>query len=395
MPSILAELLLPLLVMAGAVVVVTGAYHVLRYLGRRSGLARGLVQRAYRPSQVVAALVALWATLLLVANGQWRDPTLHVLLLGIIAAGGWLAVALVNVLTDTALRQLQLDNREVLAARRIRTRVRVAHRVTVAIVSTLAVGIMLITFKEVRTVGVSLLASAGVIGVIAALAAQSMLSNLLAGIQVAFSDALRLDDVVVAEGEWGWVEEITLRHVVIKIWDQRRLILPTSYFTTTPFENWTKYERELLGTVELDVDWSVPFEDMRRELQRILRGTELWDGRECSLQVIDATGSVVRVRALVSARDSSAQWQLRCLVREELVSWLQRNHPQALPRMRAELGAHPVGVLPAQPASGVLPAQPAVGGAAGTAGVGVLPPQPDPATRLAYGQDGRPGPASG
>jgi small-conductance mechanosensitive channel len=337
--SFLSDFLVPLLTMTGSVAVVTGCYHGLRFLGRRSNLARDLVQRAYRPSQVVAALAALWLSLHLLGNGGWLGPALHTLLLGIIAAGGWLAVALLNVLTDTALRRLRLDGKDPLVARRIRTRVRVAHRVTLAVVSTVAVGIMLVTFEQVRTVGVSLLASAGLVGIVAALAAQSMLSNFFAGLQVAFGDALRLDDVVVVEGEWGWIEEITLRYVVVKIWDERRLILPTSYFTTTPFENWTKWERQLLGTVELDVDWSVPFEELRDELRRILADTPLWDGRECSLQVIDATGTAVRVRALVSACDSSAQWQLRCLVRERLVSWLQRTHPHALPRLRAEVAA--------------------------------------------------------
>jgi small-conductance mechanosensitive channel len=335
---LLSNFAVPVLVMAGAVTVVTAGYYLLRYHGRRSRLARDLVQRAYRPSQWLAALAALWLVLRLLGNGDWRPAALHVLLLGVIAVGGWLAVALINVFADTALRRLRLDGRDPLAARRIRTRVEVAHRVTMAVVSVLAIGVMLITFEQVRTVGVSLLASAGLIGIVAALAAQSLLGNLFAGLQVAFSDALRLDDVVVVEGEWGTVEEITLRHVVVKIWDERRLILPTAYFTSTPFENWTKSERQLLGTVELDVDWSVPLEQMRAELRQVLQDSQWWDGRECGLQVIDATGSMIRVRALVSAQDSSAQWQLRCQVRERLVGWLQQQHPAALPRVRTEFG---------------------------------------------------------
>jgi small-conductance mechanosensitive channel len=332
---LLWDITVPALAMGGAVALVTLAYYLLRRVGDESRLARDLVRRAYRPSQLVAALVALWIALLYA--GGW-NPTLHALLLLIIAASAWLATVLVNVATDLALRRFRLDARDPITARRIRTRVKVAHRVTLAVVSVLAISVMLITFEEVRTVGVSLLASAGVAGIIVGLAAQSTLSNVLAGVQVAFGDALRLDDVVVVEGEWGWVEEITLRHVVIKIWDERRLILPTSYFTTTPFQNWTKSERQLLGTVELDVDWSVPLADMREELRRIVEKTDLWDGRAWGLQVIDATGSLIRVRALVSAADSSAQWDLRCLVREKLVSWLQRNHPTALPRVRTEYG---------------------------------------------------------
>lgn len=338
MEILVADIAVPAATTVTAVLVVTAAYHLLRYMGRRSTLARDLVRRAYRPSQVLVGLLALWLALRAETGGDWRPGVLHGLLLSVIAAGAWLATALLNVLADTAVRRVRLEGRDPLSTRRIRTRVEVAHRVTLAVVSVVAIGIMLITFEQVRTVGVSLLASAGLVGIVAALAAQSLLSNLFAGLQVAFSDALRLDDVVVVEGEWGTVEEITLRHVVIKIWDERRLILPTGYFTTTPFENWTKSERQLLGTVELDVDWSVPFDDMRAELRRILESTDLWDGRECGLQVTEATGSLVRVRALVSARDSGAQWALRCLVREQLVSWLQQTHPESLPRVRTEFG---------------------------------------------------------
>lgn len=348
MPEVVSGVVVPAVAMAGAVAVVSVAYYLLRHLGRRSQLARDLVRRAYRPSQLLAALVALWLAVHLGGAGQWVPVTQHTLLLGVIAIGAWLAVALLNVLTSMALRRLRLDGRDPIEARRIRTRVRVTHRVTLAFVSILAVGVMLVTFEEVRTVGVSLLASAGLVGIVAALAAQSMLSNTFAGLQLAFGDALRLDDVVVVEGEWGSVEEITLRHVVIKIWDERRLILPTSYFTTTPFQNWTKSERQLLGTVELDVDWSAPLAEMRAELHRILTGSELWDRRAWGLQVIDATGSLVRVRALVSAADSSAQWELRCVVREALVTWLQRRHPEALPRVRTDFRGDGSAMLPAQ-----------------------------------------------
>ncbi|HEY8474022.1 MAG TPA: mechanosensitive ion channel domain-containing protein [Natronosporangium sp.] len=332
---LLWDLAVPAAAMVGAVALVALAYHLLRRVSDESQLARDLVRRAYRPSLVVAPLAALWISLWY-AEG-W-NPTSHVLLLLVIVGVAWLLTVLVNVVTDMALRRFRREVTDPIMARRIRTRLKVTHRVTVAVVSTLAGAVMLVTFEDVRTVGVSLLASAGVVGIIVGLAAQSTLSNVFAGMQVAFSDALRLDDVVVVEGEWGTVEEITLRNVVIKIWDERRLILPTSYFTTTPFQNWTKSEEKLLGTVELDVDWSVPLEDMRAELKRILEATDLWDGRTGNLEVIDATGSLVRVWAVVSAADSSAQWKLRCLVREQLVTWLQRNHPAALPRVRTEYG---------------------------------------------------------
>jgi hypothetical protein len=160
-----------------------------------------------------------------------------------------------------------------------------------------------------------------------------------AGIQIAFSDALRLDDVVVVEGEWGRIEDITLSYVVVHLWDDRRMVFPTSYFTTRPFQNWTRQDAAILGTVELDVDWSVPVEEARAELRRILEATELWDGRACVLQVTDAVHGWVRIRALVSAVDAPRTWDLRCLVRERLVDWLQGHVPGALPRVRANVEA--------------------------------------------------------
>jgi len=195
---------------------------------------------------------------------------------------------------------------------------------------------MLMTFPAARAAGTSLLASAGVIGAIAALAAQSLLGNVFAGLQIAFSDAIRLDDVVIVEEEWGRIEEITLTYLVVHLWDDRRLVLPTSYFMSQPFENWTRREAALLGTVELDVDWSVPVEELRGELRRILDGTNLWDGRECVVQVTDATGTLVRVRALVSAADAPTLWDLRCLVRERLVRWVRDVEPDALPKLRTQ-----------------------------------------------------------
>jgi len=201
----------------------------------------------------------------------------------------------------------------------------------------LTVGVMLMTFPGVRALGASLLASAGLISVIAAVAAQSTLGNLIAGLQLAFSDAVRIDDVVVVEGEWGRIEELTLTYVAVQIWDDRRLILPTSYFTTKPFQNWTRTGSAVLGTAEIDVDWSAPVEPMRAELRAVCEGTELWDGRVCVLQVTEATGGMIRLRALVSAHDAGSLWDLRCLVRERLVAWVFEHRQDSLPRLRADV----------------------------------------------------------
>ncbi len=205
-----------------------------------------------------------------------------------------------------------------------------------ALVVVLAVGIALLTFPAVRALGTGLLASAGLISIVAGLAAQTSLVNVFAGVQLAFTDAIRVDDVVVVQKEWGRIEEITLTYVVVHLWDDRRLILPSTYFTTTPFENWTRRQAAVMGTVELDLDWRAPVEAMRAELRRVLASTELWDGRTGVLQITDATLGYVRVRVVVSAANSGSLFDLRCLVREALIDCLQRDFPEALPHTRWE-----------------------------------------------------------
>ena len=324
----------------GALAAIQVIHWVLLRLSRRSELLAEFAARAHRPAQFLAALIALQITLRAVTTtGAWRPAVVHALWLGIIAATAWLVAALVLVVEDLARSRFRTDVEDNLHARKVRTQMIVVRRVTVAVIAVVAIGAMLVTFPAARAAGASLLASAGIAGVIAGLAAQSVLSNAFAGIQIAFSDSLRLDDVVVVEGEWGRIEEITLSYVVVHVWDDRRLVLPTSYFTTTPFENWTRTQAAVLGTVELDVDWSVPMEPLRGALDRVLAGTELWDERVGVLQVTDAVGAMVRVRALVSATDAPTLWDLRCLVREELVSWLQRHYPSALPRIRADISS--------------------------------------------------------
>ncbi|HEX5595997.1 MAG TPA: mechanosensitive ion channel domain-containing protein [Micromonosporaceae bacterium] len=337
---------------AAALVLVMVAHRAVRRLARRSVLLAALSDHAYRPFQVAAVLSAVQFAVRFTTGyavrTPWRNALLHFLVLAVIAATAWLVASLLLVTEDIALARFHTaasDNRQV---RRVKTQVIMLRRITIAVIVLLTAGAMLLTFPSVRGIGASLLASAGLAGILAGLAAQSLLSNVFAGLQLAFSDALRLDDVVVVEGEWGRIEELTLSHAVVRVWDDRRLILPTSYFTTTPFQNWTRTGAAVMGTVEFDVDWVVPVQAVRDELLRLVEGTDLWDGRACRLQVTDATGGLVRLRALVSAADSSQLWDLRCLVREHLVGWIRDEWPTALPRMRAELGAgtetswHPV-----------------------------------------------------
>lgn len=334
-----------------ALVLVEVVHRVTRRLGRRSLLMTELTDHSHRPFQVAATVLAVQLAVRFstgyAVGSPWRQIVLRVLGLGLIAAASWLVASLLVVIEDTALAKFRVDVPNNRHARRVRTQVVLLRRLTIAVIVVLALGVMLMTFPAVRGIGAGVLTSAGVVGVVAALAAQSLLGNVFAGLQLAFSDAVRLDDVVVVEGEWGRVEELTLSYVVVQIWDDRRLILPTSYFTSTPFENWTRTEAAVLGTAEFDLDWSIPVQAMREELRRLVESSELWDGRVCVLQVTDATGGMVKVRALVSAADAGSLWDLRCLVRELLVAWVRDQRPTALPRMRAEVG-DATGALPWQ-----------------------------------------------
>jgi hypothetical protein len=339
---VLGVLLTAVISALAAISVPTVGRWMIRRLGRRPALLTELTARAHRPAQVFAGLLALRVVLdAPTATGGWRDPLLTVLNLAVIAATAWLVATLLMVVEDAAISRVRTDVRDNRHARRVHTQITVIRRVTVATVGLIAFGAMLMTFPAARAAGTSLLASAAVIGAIAALAAKSLLGNFFAGVQIAFSDAVRLDDVVVFDKQWGRIEDITLTYVVIHVWDDRRLIVPTSYLMSVPFENWTRKESALLGTIEMDVDWTIPIEDMRAELRHILDRSDLWDGRVCVLQATDAVNTLVRLRALVSASDAPTLWDLRCLVRENLIVWLQRHHPTATPRVRVEQAEPP------------------------------------------------------
>jgi small-conductance mechanosensitive channel len=211
------------------------------------------------------------------------------------------------------------------------------RKVVIFIVAVLTLGIVLMTFDKVRQLGTSILASAGIAGIVIGFAAQRSIANLLAGLQLAFTGPINIDDVVIVEGEWGRIEEMTLTYVVVRIWDLRRLILPITYFIEKPFQNWTRVSADILGTVYLYVDYTVPVQAIREELERLLKNSEKWDGKVCSLQITDSKEQVVELRALMSAADASKAWELRCLIREQLISFVQKNYPESLPRMRAEI----------------------------------------------------------
>ncbi len=273
-------------------------------------------------------------------QGRTDAPIRHALGIALIAAATWLAVQVAYAASDVALERVERtiatpDNRR---ARRVRTQLLLARRLVAAIAIVLASGAALMTFRNVRALGASVLASAGIAGIIGGVAAKPLLGNIFAGLQLAFSDALRIEDVVVIDDEWGRVEEITLTYVVVRTWDERRLILPTTRFVEQAFQNWTRHESRVIGSVYLRADWEVPVDDLRAELHRLLQESPLWDRREWVLQVTDVLpGGLLELRALMSAADAPSAWDLRCDVREKLVTWLRENHPRSMPRLRADL----------------------------------------------------------
>jgi len=263
-------------------------------------------------------------------------PLQHLVGLALIAAMAWLVVLVCDVVFDMLASHYRTDVADNLLARKVQTQLRVMRRIVIMIVTVVALSIMLMTFPAIRQIGTSILASAGLAGLIVGMAMRPTLSSLIAGLQIAMTQPIRIDDVVVVEGQWGWIEEIQTTHVVVRIWDLRRLVLPLSYFIEHPFENWTHTSSDLLAYVVLWVDYTVPVEDVRQELTRILQSTKKWKGGVNVLEVTDASDHALQIRALMDAADSSLAWDLRCYVREKLVLFLQQNYPQCLPRYRGE-----------------------------------------------------------
>ena len=268
-------------------------------------------------------------------------PLQHLVGLALIAALAWLVVVVCDVIFDLLAFHYRMDVSDNLLARRVQTQLRFLRRVVILIITVVALSIMLMTIPAIRQIGASLLASAGLAGLIVGMAMRPTLSSLIAGMQIALTQPIRIDDVVVVEGQWGWIEEIQSTHVVVRIWDLRRLVLPLSYFIEHPFENWTRTSADLLAYVFLWVDYTIPVDEVREELTRILKTTKKWKGSVNVLQITDANEHAVQIRALMDAADSSLAWDLRCYVREKLIAFLQKNHPQCLPRLRGEFTTAP------------------------------------------------------
>jgi len=312
---------------------------ILRGLARRSAskVADVLIRHLRHPVLWVMILIAVrLATELLVfpVVNRFTDHLFAILLTVLVI---WLLTSVVNALSDVVLLRFEAGATGDVRARKVYTQVSVLQRIAVVAIITIGFAVILMTFERVRQLGTAILASAGIAGIVLGLAAQKTLGNLIAGLQIAFTQPIRIDDAVIVEGEWGQIEEITLTYVVVRIWDLRRLVLPITYFVEHPFQNWTRASTDLLGTVLLYTDYTVPVEAVRAELQRILDETELWDHKVGQIQVTNASERTLELRVLVSAPNAGVSWDLRCLIREKLIEFIQKNYPHALPRLRADL----------------------------------------------------------
>jgi len=250
---------------------------------------------------------------------EQTGPLSNVMSVMVIIFVSWILIQSVHLIKHFVLGKFDLGEKDNLKARKVYTQFRVLENIIVFLIVVVAVSLILMSFEGIRKIGVSLIASAGVAGIIIGFAAQKAIGTILAGIQIALSQPIRLDDVVIVENEWGRIEEINLTYVVVAIWDKRRLVLPTTYFIETPFQNWTRTTAEILGTVFIYADYTLPVDAIREELDRILDGNPLWDGKVKVVQVTNTTERTVEIRALVSAVDSGTAWDLRVHVREKLL----------------------------------------------------------------------------
>ncbi|WP_079022966.1 mechanosensitive ion channel family protein [Streptomyces odonnellii] len=347
------NVLRPLIVLGGAVLLALAIGWAADLLLRRADQRRpgiplwGLLRECRTPLRLVLLTALLrgsfretgWAVL------EDHDAGIgRALSLVLIGAGAWLVVRIASAVVESAYDRYASTTRDPARVRRVRTQVTLIMRIVTAVVGVVAVAAILLTFPDMRALGTSMLASAGIIGIVAGIAAQSTLGNLFAGFQIAFGDMVRIGDTVVVDGEWGVVEEVTLTFLAVRTWDERRITMPVSYFTSKPFENWSRGGIQMTGTVFFHLDHSAPVPLMRDKLHAILLECPAWDGRAWNLAVTDTTPSTMEVRAVVTAKDADDLWTARCDVRERMLAWLAEQHPYALPR----IGTAPAAVLPSQ-----------------------------------------------
>ncbi len=318
---------------------------------QENSLAMRVLKRMIRPV-LCLILVAGASISLSVIDGKHAivqtimEIVQHGLMITAIALVIWLVIAILAGIKRHLLFKYDMSKEDNLHARKVHTQINVFYRIIAFFVTIIGLSFILMTFDGVSNIGTSLLASAGVTGIILGFAAQKTLGTVFAGIQIAITQPIRIEDAVVVEGEWGWIEDITFTYVVIRIWDLRRLVVPITYFIEQPFQNWTRNSAEIIGSVELYLDFSVPLEELRAEFERVVRESSLWNRKVQVLQVMDVTEKTQKIRCLMTAKDSPTTWDLRCLVREKLIIWLQTHYPESLPQHRV-MYADEAGKIPA------------------------------------------------
>jgi len=336
--SVLLVALAAVLAMLLALVLHRAGILLIRRLARQRPFTSNATRVAFRASQVCALLFALRVVLTAAPDDMPGERTLSYLCtVLLILALTWLAMRCVSAISLTVTQLNPFDVADNLKARRILTQTRVLTRSALFLIGLLGLSFVLLTLPGARQFGASLLASAGMAGLVAGIAAKPVLGNFIAGLQIAFSQPIRIDDVLIVKGEWGRVEEITGTFVVVRIWDERRMIVPQQWFIENPFENWTHTSSTILGTVFLWLDFTVPVDALRQEFERVCKAAPQWDGRVCVLQVTDANERAMQVRLLVSAIDSGKAFDLRCAIREAMIAFIATQYPQALPRLRSAL----------------------------------------------------------
>jgi len=339
--------ILTALILAAAVVVALAVFGAIRIVvrhlvARRHPRLMTFLRGTRGVTRFAVVLVALAVAARLAPLSDSASATLSGLFqASFIVLLGWFAAVNMNIVADLYLLRFRIDVEDNLLARKHVTQVRVLKRAVQTLIAVITIAAALMTFQPVRQFGVSLFASAGIAGIVVGFAARPLLASLLAGVQIAMTQPIRIDDAVVIENEWGWIEEITATYVVVKLWDWRRLVVPLSYFMEKPFQNWTRETSSLIGTVLIYTDYTVPVARLREQLNEIVAQSKLWDRQVVNLQVTDARDQTVELRMLVSARNSSEAFDLRCEVREKMIDFLQREYPQVLPRVRQENFARP------------------------------------------------------
>ena len=326
----------------GAVLLALVAYRVARWLlkrafGTRLPILSVFIDRTAGPAQMALCLAAVALVLPLAPlDDAIRTPLTRLFVVAFIALIGWISIRIVDMSAARYLQNFRVVTENFIARKHV-TQVRVFKRVTDTIIVVITVSTALMTFDSVRQYGVSLFASAGAAGIIVGLAARPLLSNLIAGLQIAITQPIRIEVAVIIENEWGWVEDIASTYVVIRLWDWRRMVVPLSYFIEKPFQNWTRDTASLIGVIALHVDYRADVARIRQWLEEVVKKSKLWDGEVVNLQVVDADARTIELRALVSARNAPQSWDLRCEIREKLVAFIRDEMPEALPRERAIL----------------------------------------------------------